>query len=1164
MNSKFLYLALIFVAMIQGVILWVDPHPMFFFGDSASYIWTAVAGWLPSDRSFVYGYFVRLVALFTHWLTMLVIVQVAMVCATSLVAAHLLVRYFKVRPWIAFGAALLIAVEPLQLLMARYVMTETLALFIFVFYVWIALHYLEDTRIRWLILLQGVAVTLISIRLAFIPLVWIAALMIPFFAISAKDAYNKSSIRKYASRIAIHAAVSIILLFTFTTAYKNFHGFLHAKPPAYSYDDGFFAIGYVIPFLESHHFHDEGLGRRIIDNPVWPLDDRRNRPMHRWMENGTLNRLQTLLPDRLEANMVARQTALNAVLDRPMDFLHLGWLNFTDYFDARSLRASMKKDMGDRQIEEEFYQLLREHFHYASDRSSALELQSPTGKYFLKSGRWLQFLLFLPVAWLLLWIFAPDSGQRRKILLMLLLSLTLMGVVVFLIELPTPRYLHIPAWLALLSAGVGLDRIWSLRKRKKKIFGKTSPESETASAFYERTPGKTRIGKITCRDDYLFWGLFIGSALLLLWLKHAFFYSPTGATCFGDELIYKRNAANFFEGIRIRSAHYPPLYSLIITPAFLFQNWYDALIRMNGLVSTMLAIPVWFLSREFLDRRVSAVAVLLSLMIPFHLIYPGYILSENLFMPLFALAVLFALKGADGKPFMAGVFGVTLAAGHLTRHLMLPAVFLLSVFWIVLPYITERKESPPVFRALRLNFLIMALCFLVPYSLWLAYITCLDIPAMKAMGFGISGLRAPQQNLPAAIMWLSSYGSYVILAAAPFLLYIVTWGLASASKWRLVPVSKEAAFALLTLALSICYLMVASNHSFSAGYNADSPKYLIGRYLMFLTPLYIVLGLIAMKRLVDKEMPVRRWQIVCSAVLVVAVIFTARWILHEGGIWGLPGWFANIEFNSPDAFVYLSPVMLWIAVLCVMASAGLIWSCKTIIKTRHAKYLSAALITILLVWHALIYVYTADRLPVNLDGLHPRYLAGPLSDKIIRNENSIELFYDIPGLDESSMHRALAFWGVAVKRNELRSVFHNSNAVPQADLFWMLSPHRYQGKEVLSYDVGAKTFYLYEIDRRTILPLKIRQYGPATVRARELFNHQAGDLSAMWLKTLNATSWTRIILNGEEAMTVVENSKTLTAVVPDALFAQPGKIEVRLKDRLTDAESKPVFIDVTP
>jgi hypothetical protein len=454
----------VLLGIIQGGLLWMDHHPMFYFGDSESYIGTAITGWPPGDRSFVYGYFIRLVALTTQSLTMLVVVQVLMASFICFVAAHLLMRYFRVRPWIAFGAVLLIALEPLQLLYARYVMTETLALFVFVFYVWVALHYLEDSRIKWLAVLQGLAVLLISVRFAFIPLAWICAFAIPLLSVPAIYVKAGSSGVKPVFRISAHIVMSALLLFVFTTDFKHLHGYLSHKPPAYSYDDGFFALGYVMPILEPEDFPDEKLGRQILNDPAWSLADRGNRSNHRWGEDGTVARLQKLVPDRLQANAIARQAAFHAVIHRPHAFLHLGWQTFTDYFNPRCLRSAMEFDLGNRQMEEEFHQLITTHFHYSSDRSSALESKSLTGRYFLESARWLQILLFLPLGWLLLSAFTRDSDQRRKIVFTSLLVLILLGVAVFLVERPTPRYMHILAWFACLMAGVGLDRILPRRE----------------------------------------------------------------------------------------------------------------------------------------------------------------------------------------------------------------------------------------------------------------------------------------------------------------------------------------------------------------------------------------------------------------------------------------------------------------------------------------------------------------------------------------------------------------------------------------------------------------------------------------------------------------------------------------------------------------------------
>jgi len=454
----------VLLGIIQGGLLCMDHHPMFFFGDSGSYIWTSISKSPPTDRSFVYGYFIRLVALTTQSLTMLVVVQVLMASFICVVAAHLLMRYFRVRPWCAFGAVLLFALEPLQLLYARYVMTETLALFVFVFYVWVALHYLEDSRIKWLAVLQGLAVLLISVRFAYIPLTWICAIFIPLLSVPAIYAKAGPGSVKPVLRISAHIVMSVLLLFVFTTSYKHLHGYLqYKKPPAYSYDDGFFALTFVVPILEPEDFPYEKLGRQLLGDPAWPLD-RMNRAMHRWAKDGIVARLRKLVPDRLQANAIARQTAFHAVIHRPHAFLHLGWQTFTDYFDPSYLRYSMESDLEKRRLEDKFHNLIKTRFRYSSDKSSPFELKSLTGRYFLESARWLQILLFLPLGWLLLSAVTRDPDQRRKILFASLLVLILFGVAVFLVERPMPRFMHILPWFACLMAGVVLDRILPRRE----------------------------------------------------------------------------------------------------------------------------------------------------------------------------------------------------------------------------------------------------------------------------------------------------------------------------------------------------------------------------------------------------------------------------------------------------------------------------------------------------------------------------------------------------------------------------------------------------------------------------------------------------------------------------------------------------------------------------
>src|SRR5947199_9407580 len=74
-NSKW-WLFCLAIVVLKFLLLALDPLPKLYLGDSISYIWTAIFGWIPEDRSFFYGYVSGCSALLKKKLTSLLIVQV--------------------------------------------------------------------------------------------------------------------------------------------------------------------------------------------------------------------------------------------------------------------------------------------------------------------------------------------------------------------------------------------------------------------------------------------------------------------------------------------------------------------------------------------------------------------------------------------------------------------------------------------------------------------------------------------------------------------------------------------------------------------------------------------------------------------------------------------------------------------------------------------------------------------------------------------------------------------------------------------------------------------------------------------------------------------------------------------------------------------------------
>src|SRR5947207_12420680 len=129
-NQWWLYCLL--VVLLKFFLLALDPLPKMFIGDSACYIATALVGWIPDDRSYFYGFVIRLVSLWTESLTPLLLLQSFISAATALLVAYICKSLFGLSARGAYIIGFICALDPFQLVWERYVMTETISLFFYV------------------------------------------------------------------------------------------------------------------------------------------------------------------------------------------------------------------------------------------------------------------------------------------------------------------------------------------------------------------------------------------------------------------------------------------------------------------------------------------------------------------------------------------------------------------------------------------------------------------------------------------------------------------------------------------------------------------------------------------------------------------------------------------------------------------------------------------------------------------------------------------------------------------------------------------------------------------------------------------------------------------------------------------------------------------------
>ena len=449
------------VATMEGLLYFLDPLPMFFMGDSASYIKTALTGWIPPDRSFLYGYIVRWVSLPTRSLSSLVGLQVAIGVATTFLAAYLLVRYFGIsRRWALLVGALY-AAEPMHLMYERYIMTETLSLGMFAFGMTVAFRYIGRPRFSTMFLFHLLGIATVALRLIFLPAVLSMGILLPILAIpafrnsvQAGKRMPKTERKRWAGMLSprwmagISLAFSMAMFLILHGGYKTLNGALSGRPPAYQYENGFFLLADWGPVLRRVDLPFPEKADAVFDGLRYDLSDRNTRGSQRWGPGGLISNLRAAIPNSAEANRIASQTAMNALRRDPFGVAALGALTFADYWDIGTLRAGILVDRGDgRELPEDFLYALK--IVYGLEARLLPHTETLTKWYYLHAWPWYLFLLCLPVP---AFFAVCVCDHRNRPFLVLLLTVTCATVIMacLLVERPTVRYLQPLGWMAFL------------------------------------------------------------------------------------------------------------------------------------------------------------------------------------------------------------------------------------------------------------------------------------------------------------------------------------------------------------------------------------------------------------------------------------------------------------------------------------------------------------------------------------------------------------------------------------------------------------------------------------------------------------------------------------------------------------------------------------------
>jgi hypothetical protein len=186
---------------------------------------------------------------------------------------------------------------------------------------------------------------------------------------------------------------------------------------------------------------------------------------------------------------------------------------------------------------------------------------------------------------------------------------------------------------------------------------------------------------------------------------------------FADELDYSELAKSFAATGHFAIRDVPglangPVYPLLISPAYaLFDNVphaYVAIKAINAAVISLVALPVFFLARRLVSQGWAITAAALSLTVP-SLAYSGMVMTENVFLPLFAVTVLAVVRALErptaGRQVLA-VALVGLAVATRSQAIFLaPAVLTAIALVIAGDAVAAGKHRPRALLESSLRFM---------------------------------------------------------------------------------------------------------------------------------------------------------------------------------------------------------------------------------------------------------------------------------------------------------------------------------------------------------------------------------------------------------------------------------------------------------------------------
>lgn len=442
------------IVALKFVLLGLDPLPQLFMGDSGSYLWTALSGWIPPDRSFLYGYVIRWSSLGTGSLTSLLILQAFLATVTAILVALICRCIFGLTSGLSYLFGTLCSLDPLQLVWERYVMTETVSLFFYAFALFFSFLYLKQQRLWQLAVVEILSMFAIGFRMSYLLVAQISVVLLPLIAffpeIRAAFGKHSSALSKVSGlkSAGLNLAFSVLFMFLLQQGYRQLNGRLASREPALLHNTGLSVLTTWAPVLKPTDSPDPRLSELIARGNEFRLKDIWSRDGQLYSPGGLARRWKQIEPNDVVSNQVAKQTALNALLRRPLDVVSLGAKTFLRYWNFKHIRRQAKVELGKTRNNwsENKKWNVATRFHLVPPSAREAKTNTLSQRYFLRSQPYYYIVLLSPFVCVGLIFFLAEG----YVFLLCLHSWILFGTITILSKDASVRYLQPMSLLTIL------------------------------------------------------------------------------------------------------------------------------------------------------------------------------------------------------------------------------------------------------------------------------------------------------------------------------------------------------------------------------------------------------------------------------------------------------------------------------------------------------------------------------------------------------------------------------------------------------------------------------------------------------------------------------------------------------------------------------------------